>query len=117
MGSGREVEVVFTTQAGTPDEVRKRVEKEATYAAAGIAPPPGVAPAGPPAAGGSKEIPRPASPPAPEGGLKGFWSRMHRPLGGLARSAGRLGGGLTPPALSHQRPTSTATSTTTAPRM
>ena len=75
MGSGREVEVVFTTK-GTPDEVRKRVEKEATYAAAGIAPPPGVAPPGPPAAGGPKEIPRPASPPAPAGGLKGLWSRI-----------------------------------------
>ena len=40
IGSGREVEVVFTTK-GTPDEVKKRVEKEASYAAAGIERPPG----------------------------------------------------------------------------
>ena len=67
MGSGREVEVLFTTK-GTPDEVRKRVEKEATFAAAGIAPPPGAGPADPPAAGGS---------PPPQGnGLKGLWNRI-----------------------------------------
>ncbi|HQR29140.1 MAG TPA: Hsp70 family protein, partial [Anaeromyxobacteraceae bacterium] len=35
MGSKREVEVVFSTQ-GTPPEIRQRLEKEATYAAAGI---------------------------------------------------------------------------------
>jgi molecular chaperone DnaK len=68
MGSGREVEVVFTTK-GTPDEVRKRVEKEATYAAAGIVPPPV---AGTPAAAGADG----SSPSAQPAGLKGLWSRI-----------------------------------------
>ena len=68
MGSGREVEVVFTTR-GTPDEVRKRIEKEATYAAAGIAPPPGAGPAAIPGEVGSSPAARPA-------GLKGLWSRI-----------------------------------------
>jgi len=75
IGSGREVEVVFTTK-GTPDEVRKRVEKEASYAAAGIERPPGAGPAAPAAAGGSREIPRPASPAEPPAGLKGLWGRI-----------------------------------------
>ena len=78
IGSGREVEVVFTTK-GTPDEVKKRMEKEASYAAAGIERPPvagAAGPAGTPAATGSKEIPRPASPPEPPAGLKGLWSRI-----------------------------------------
>ena len=78
IGSGREVEVVFTTK-GTPDEVKKRMEKEASYAAAGIERPPGAGAAGPagtPAATGSTEIPRPASPPEPSAGLKGLWSRI-----------------------------------------
>ncbi len=68
MGSGREVEVLFTTK-GTPDEVRKRVEKEATYAAAGIVPPPV---AGTPAAPGADG----SSPPAQPTGLKGLWSKI-----------------------------------------
>jgi len=59
MGSGREVEVVFTTK-GTPDEVRKRVVKDASHASAGIPPPPEAGPAVPPAAGG----------------LRGLWSRI-----------------------------------------
>jgi len=59
MGSGREVEVLFTTK-GTPDEVRKRVVKDASYASAGIAPPPEAGPAVPPAAGG----------------LRGLWNRI-----------------------------------------
>ena len=75
IGSGREVEVVFTTK-GTPDEVRKRVEKEASYAAAGIERPPGAGSAPPAAAGGSREIPRPASPAEPPAGLKGLWGRI-----------------------------------------
>jgi molecular chaperone DnaK len=74
LGSGREVEVVFTTK-GTPDEVKKRVEKEATYAAAGIVPPPGArAPPHP----GNAPHPGPAAepPPATGGGLKGLWSKI-----------------------------------------
>jgi len=74
LGSGREVEVVFTTK-GTPEEVKKRVEKEATYAAAGIVPSgaggpghPGAAPPHPGAA--------PEPPPAASGGLKGLWSKI-----------------------------------------
>jgi molecular chaperone DnaK len=67
LGSGREVEVVFTTK-GTPAEVKKRVEKEATYAAAGIVPPPG---AGAPPDPGTAE-----PPPAASGGLKGLWSKI-----------------------------------------
>jgi hypothetical protein len=62
------VEVVFTTK-GTPDEVRKRVEKEATYAAAGIVPPPV---AGTPAAAGSDG----SFPSAQPTGLKGLWSKI-----------------------------------------
>ena len=80
IGSGREVEVVFTTK-GTPDEVKKRVEKEASYAAAGIERPPGAGTGppghdGPPASTGSREIPRPASPSGPATGLKGLWGRI-----------------------------------------
>jgi molecular chaperone DnaK len=77
MGSGREVEVVFTTK-GTPDEVRKRVEKEATYAAAGITPPPQAGPGAPeaPVPGGSREHSRPAPAAPPATGLKGLWSRI-----------------------------------------
>ncbi len=87
MGSGREVEVVFTTK-GTPDEARKRLEKEATFAAAGIAPPPGVGPpsSGSPQPSSSAPVPRPGAsaegsrPPspgaAPAGGLRGLWSRI-----------------------------------------
>jgi len=59
MGSGREVEVLFTTK-GTPDEVRKRVVKDASHASAGIPPPPEAGPAVRPAAGG----------------LRGLWSRI-----------------------------------------
>ncbi len=71
------MEVLFTTK-GTPDEVRKRVEKEATYVAAGIAPPPhaGSGPPEAPAAGGSRDHPRPAPPAPPATGLKGLWSRI-----------------------------------------
>jgi molecular chaperone DnaK len=83
IGSGREVEVVFTTK-GTPDEVRKRVQKEASYAAAGIerppaagaGPPTAAGPGGSPSTTGSREIPRPASPAAPSGGLKGLWGKI-----------------------------------------
>jgi molecular chaperone DnaK len=74
LGSGREVEVVFTTK-GTPDEVKKRVEKEATYAAAGIVPLPGAGGAAHPGA-----APHPGTtaepPPAAAGGLKGLWSKI-----------------------------------------
>ena len=59
MGSGREVEVLFTTK-GTPDEVRKRVVKDPSHASAGIPPPPEAGPAVRPAAGG----------------LRGLWSRI-----------------------------------------
>jgi molecular chaperone DnaK len=74
LGSGREVEVVLTTK-GTPDEVKKRVEKEATYAAAGIVPPPG---AGGPGHPGGAAHPAAAAepPPAASGGLKGLWSKI-----------------------------------------
>ncbi|MGA8891919.1 MAG: Hsp70 family protein [Anaeromyxobacteraceae bacterium] len=84
MTSGREVEVVFTTK-GTPDEVKKRVEKEAQHAAYGVPLPPGAggpvpanAPAGQAHAPGPSPgpSPSPAPGPAPAGGLKGLWSRI-----------------------------------------
>jgi molecular chaperone DnaK len=72
IGSGREVEAVFSTR-GTPDEVRKRMEKEATYAAAGITPG-----AGPPP--GPHEPPAETSGEHPAadagGGLKKLWGRL-----------------------------------------
>jgi hypothetical protein len=72
--------VVFTTK-GTPDEVRKRVEKEAAHAAAGLPSPPsatsGPAPVGAPARPVSREISRPGvEPPERPAGLKGLWSRI-----------------------------------------
>jgi molecular chaperone DnaK len=80
ISTGREVEVVFTTK-GTPDEVRKRVEKEAAHAAAGLPSPPsatsGPAPVGAPARPVSREISRPGvEPPERPAGLKGLWSRI-----------------------------------------
>jgi molecular chaperone DnaK len=78
MTSGREVEVVFTTK-GTPDEVRKRVEKEAQHAAYGVPLPPGAGgPVPPQAPEGQAHAPgpSPAPGPAPAGGLKGLWSRI-----------------------------------------
>jgi len=74
--SGREVEAVFSTK-GTPDEVKKRRESDAKYAAAGVTPvrppPPGPqpgAPAAPPA-------PATSAPSEPrQAGLKGLWSRI-----------------------------------------
>jgi molecular chaperone DnaK len=74
--SGREVESVFTTKA-TPDEVRKRMESDARYIAAGVTPPRAPGPAGPPGAA----IPDPAAehaarPAARGAGLKGLWSRI-----------------------------------------
>jgi molecular chaperone DnaK len=77
-GSGREVEVVFTTQ-GTPPEVRKRIESEAAQVAAGVSPPP---PAGP-VSGGAPGHPVSREHAGPAGaseekpaGLKGLWSRI-----------------------------------------
>ena len=102
IGSGREVEVVFTTK-GTPDEVRKRVEKEASYAAAGIERPPGAGAAPPTAAGGSREIPRPASPAEPPRGPEGALGPDHRPVERRRRS--------------HDRPTRNTTTATAAARM
>ncbi len=75
LGAGREVEVTFTTK-GTPAEVKKRVEKEASYAAAGIVvPPPGAVGTPHP---GPVAHPAPAAEPPPpaSGGLKGLWSRI-----------------------------------------
>jgi len=76
--SGREVEAVFTTK-GTPDEVKVRIEREAKYAAAGMAPPPpnppsmAPLPAAPPDHAGSPA----QAPEAPRAsGLKGLWGRL-----------------------------------------
>jgi molecular chaperone DnaK len=74
--TGREVETVFTTR-GTPDEVKRRVESEARYAAAGIVParPPGpAAPAAPEAEPVAAGAEKPAA--ARGAGLKGLWSRI-----------------------------------------
>ncbi|HET8733421.1 MAG TPA: TIGR02266 family protein, partial [Anaeromyxobacteraceae bacterium] len=73
MGSGREVSVVFTTK-GTPDEVRKRVEKEATYAAAGITP--GAAPVPPGYAAPGAPPPVADDGPTAGGGLRKLWDRL-----------------------------------------
>jgi hypothetical protein len=73
LGSGREMEAVFTTK-GTPDEVKKRLERDAGYVAAGVAPP-GVAP--PPAGAALPAAPAEADPSAAKSaGLKGLWSRI-----------------------------------------
>ena len=74
--TGREVETVFTTR-GTPDEVKRRVESEARYAAAGVvsARPPGPAvPAAPEAEPVAAGAEKPAA--ARGAGLKGLWSRI-----------------------------------------
>jgi molecular chaperone DnaK len=73
MGSGREVSVVFTTK-GTPDEVRKRIEKEATYAAAGITPGAAPVPPGYAAPGAPPPVDDPG--PAAGGGLRKLWDRL-----------------------------------------
>jgi molecular chaperone DnaK (HSP70) len=72
MGSGREVKVVFVTR-GTPEEARKRIEKEATYAAAGI-----TAPIAPPHPGSPEPVGPGATPEADRAatGLKGLWARL-----------------------------------------
>jgi molecular chaperone DnaK len=76
LSSGREVETTFTTR-GTPDEVRRRMESDAKYVAAGIAPP-----AHPPPHPGPGAAPSPAAPPVPPpdpargSGLKGLWGRI-----------------------------------------
>jgi molecular chaperone DnaK len=80
MTTGREVEVVFTTK-GTPDDVKKRVEKEAQHAAYGVPLPPGAGGPVPPHAPEGQahapgHSPSPAATPAPAGGLKGLWSRI-----------------------------------------
>jgi len=69
--TGREVEAIFTTK-GTPDEVRARVDREAKYAAVGMAAPPSPpSMAAPPPAADAPAPPEPRS-----GGLKGLWSRI-----------------------------------------
>jgi molecular chaperone DnaK len=77
-GSGREVEVVFTTQ-GTPPEVRKRVESEAAQVAAGVPlnPPGGPVPGAAPGHPVSREFCAPAGAQEEKpAGLKGLWSRI-----------------------------------------
>jgi molecular chaperone DnaK len=77
VGSGREVEVVFTTQ-GTPDEVRRRFDSEVKRAAVGLPPPPGpvAAPAPTPAPAGSPDGSAREGGEDRAAGLKGLWSRI-----------------------------------------
>jgi len=78
LDSGREVETVFTTK-GTPEEVKKRLESDARYVAAGVAPPRAPAPPGAPSPGQPPtQEPPPALPPEPRrgAGLKGLWTRF-----------------------------------------
>ncbi len=77
--SGREVEAVFTTK-GTPDEVKARVERDAKYAAVGMAPPPPPLPSMAPLPGSPASHAPPPQAGSPEplrsSGLKGLWSRI-----------------------------------------
>jgi molecular chaperone DnaK len=74
--TGQEVEAVFTTK-GTPDEVKRRMESDARYAAAGVTPPRRPGPAVP-AAPEAEPVAAGAESPAPARGegLKGLWSRI-----------------------------------------